>query len=371
MRSRVIHPFIYFFMEPNVVFVYKIVSDRYLSLSELHKTGEWKTYELNTDEEFDSFNHKESDPLIGRGYLISQTDEVEMLDRINKQIQKLRHLKRKEEIIPVHIVSFEHAAGCLRHTLENPKKVIGFPGSFSIGPIWKLEKKSGQRYRNVWLNDHINFDSDDYYYETSFNNAVREIEDISNKNPIYIWYANNAEEQTGLRFLIHLLKNKPNPIFLLNSSKIYDSMIQLEGDEQIVTYTSDLQPEHIRQIFELHKAANPLSDVERCIIQKEWEHISQSKSELRLYENNELFDAQKEYFDLLIVETLKNLHYNQDIKDFIPTGELIWGIIEKDALIDQLYLEYRIRELIYNGTLEIKGIPKSMRHYRVKLRRDR
>ncbi|WP_238323482.1 DUF3658 domain-containing protein [Planococcus antarcticus] len=30
-------------------------------------------------------------------------------------------------------------------------------------------------------------------------------------------------------------------------------------------------------------------------------------------------------------------------------------------------MEYRIRYLVYNGTFEIKGIPKSMRHYRVKL----
>ncbi|WHY67808.1 DUF3658 domain-containing protein [Neobacillus sp. SuZ13] len=32
------------------------------------------------------------------------------------------------------------------------------------------------------------------------------------------------------------------------------------------------------------------------------------------------------------------------------------------------YIEYRIRYLIYKGFLELKGIPRSMRHYRVKLR---
>ncbi|WP_419719862.1 DUF3658 domain-containing protein [Lysinibacillus fusiformis] len=31
------------------------------------------------------------------------------------------------------------------------------------------------------------------------------------------------------------------------------------------------------------------------------------------------------------------------------------------------YLEYRIRYLIYNGTLALKGIPKSMRDYCVKI----
>ncbi|TQR38069.1 DUF3658 domain-containing protein [Brevibacillus brevis] len=32
------------------------------------------------------------------------------------------------------------------------------------------------------------------------------------------------------------------------------------------------------------------------------------------------------------------------------------------------FLEYRIRHLIYSGVLELKGIPKSMRHYSIRIR---
>ncbi|WP_422698388.1 DUF3658 domain-containing protein [Desulfofarcimen acetoxidans] len=35
--------------------------------------------------------------------------------------------------------------------------------------------------------------------------------------------------------------------------------------------------------------------------------------------------------------------------------------------IGDLFLEYRIRHLIYNGVFQIKGIPKAMRYYSVKL----
>ncbi|MGP7817661.1 DUF3658 domain-containing protein [Niallia sp. 01092] len=31
------------------------------------------------------------------------------------------------------------------------------------------------------------------------------------------------------------------------------------------------------------------------------------------------------------------------------------------------FIEYRIRDLVYSGILKMKGIPKSMRHYRVML----
>ena len=46
-------------------------------------------------------------------------------------------------------------------------------------------------------------------------------------------------------------------------------------------------------------------------------------------------------------------------------GEVLSGM---NGLINAFFLEYRIRHLIYSGVLELKGIPKSMRHYSVKLR---
>lgn len=54
MKTKVNYPFIYFLTEPNVVFVYKIETNHYLSLSELSKIGEWQTYEINHSEEFDT-----------------------------------------------------------------------------------------------------------------------------------------------------------------------------------------------------------------------------------------------------------------------------------------------------------------------------
>ncbi len=40
-----------------------------------------------------------------------------------------------------------------------------------------------------------------------------------------------------------------------------------------------------------------------------------------------------------------------------------------DAPPNIFFLEYRIRYLVYSGGFELKGIPKSMHHYSVKLRK--
>lgn len=75
------------------------------------------------------------------------------------------------------------------------------------------------------------------------------------------------------------------------------------------------------------------------------------------------------YFDPLILKTIEKLHKEQETKDFIRTGRVIGETIHQmEESVGDSYLEYRIRHLVYNGVLELKGIPKSMRHYSVKFR---
>lgn len=79
----------------------------------------------------------------------------------------------------------------------------------------------GQTFRNEWFYEHINLEQDDYEYENEFANTLWEIEDIPKQVPIYIWYGNNADEQTGLRFLLYLLRDKTNDVYLINSTELY------------------------------------------------------------------------------------------------------------------------------------------------------
>ena len=188
--------------------------------------------------EFETFNHEESNPLEGKGYMIKQSDVNTMVEVVNKYIQKYRHsfssssVEAGDKAWPVHIVSSESAAGSLRVGLERPKVVIGFPDSFSIGPLWKLDEKVGQRFRNEWLYEHINYEQDDYEYENKFANTLREMEDIPGQVPIYIWYGNNADEQTGLRFLLFLLRDKTNDVFLMNSTELHERYITPKATAQ-------------------------------------------------------------------------------------------------------------------------------------------
>ncbi|UFU00146.1 DUF1835 domain-containing protein [Radiobacillus kanasensis] len=377
IKSKINYPFIYFFMEPNVVFVYKVKTQDYLTISDLKENGEWQTFELKHEEEFETFTHEESKPLEGRGYLIKQDDLNIIVEKINKYIIKYRHLlsisASSDEVAykasAVHIVSSESAAGSLKVGLKKSNIVIGFPDSLSIGPLWKLNEKVGQTFRNEWLYEHINYEQDDYEYENKFTNTLREIEDIPQQVPIYIWYGNNVDEQTALRFLLFLIRAKTNDVFLMNSTELYDRYIRPKSTGQQIFHTGHIEPKDLRLLFEKNRKNPPIFEQERIQFHSEWNSLAQTKEMLRLWMKDEIKGVKEDYYDSLIINTIETLHLEQGKKDFIMTGRVIEEILSvMNGLINPFFLEYRIRHLIYSGVLELKGIPKSMRHYSVNLR---
>ncbi|NRD76873.1 DUF1835 domain-containing protein [Bacillus sp. BRMEA1] len=356
MKTREQFPYIYFFMEPNVVFVYKIETKRYLNVTDLYRFGEWQTYELHHKEEFQTFHHEEWEPLVGRGYFINGNDQRLMVQKINELIQK----HKKRDNLPVHIVSSQTAAGSVRVGMERPNKVIGFDGYFSIGPLRQLDHQIGRNNRFEWFNENINLESDDYYYENHFSNTLLEIEDIPEDVPIYLWTGNNSDEQTSLRFILHLLKDKTNDVILLNVTEISNEL----GACQV----SELHPEQLKLLFEKGKAAKLLSNDERVHLQNDWEALAQTTSLLRVWRNGRIEEVEESYYDPHILRAIDQIHRKEGKKDFIRAGKVILEVkYSVDEPVFDVFLEYRLRYLIYTGVLELKGIPKSMRHYFVKV----
>ena len=357
-------------MEPNVVFVYRIEIQEYVTLSNfnegLHKC---ETFEINHEDDFKTFDHKESQPIEGKGFFINQDGMNEMVEEINKYIQKTRNEKGAgEHLGAVHIVSLESAAGALKFGLDRPKTVIGFPDSFSIGPLWKLDEKVGQSFRKEWLFENINYELDDFEYDNKISHTLREVEDIADHVPIYIWYGNNADEKAALHFYLYLLRDKKNEVFLVNSNELLEKSGNTV-EERPIFHTGQMEPEILSIFSRLQKENQPLSDEKRIQFHREWEKLSQTKEVLRLWIDDEIQGVPEHHYDPLILETIKKLHDQQEMKDFIKTGSVLSEIVESiDTYIDIYFLEYRIRYLVYSGVLELKGIPKSMRHYSVKLR---
>jgi hypothetical protein len=126
-----------------------------------------------------------------------------------------------------------------------------------------------------------------------------------------------------------------------------------------------MHPEELKVLFEKYKTAKPLSIQERIQYQKEWETLAETKGLLRLWLKGRVEEVSEDYYDRLIMSTIKEINPT----DFIKAGRVIGSVMAlTEEMVSDVFIEYRLRHLIYNGLLELKGIPKSMRHYSVKVR---
>lgn len=352
-------------MQPNLVFVYKIETQKYITVLDLSRTESWGTFEFEQEDDFDMFDHRKSNSTPGRTFLADLDTMNELVELINQHIQKNHRLRTKGA---VHIVSSESAAGSLRVGLEWPKTVIGFPDFLSIGPLGKLDEKLAQTYRKEWLMENINFE-EETEYPIKFSNTLRELEDIPSEDPIYIWYGNNANEQVCMRFLLYLLRDKTNEIFLINSTELSEKHITTTEEQGQIFDTSQIKSEEVNLLFDVNKRGNSLSNKERTQLQMEWEALAQTKENLRIWNNGEIKGVPENHFDVEILHTIEKLHEQQGNRDFIKVGRVVEELfIQIDEFAGIYFLEYRIRHLIYSGFLELKGIPKSILHYSVRKR---
>ena len=279
--------------------------------------------------------------------------------------------KMEIEFNTVHIACGESTAGSLRYGLGHGNKVIGFPDFFSIGPVWKLHKDVGRKHRFEWLKDHINMEMDymEEEYEQRITKTLEEIDAIPGNVPIIIWTGENAEEQTAMRYFMYLLREKPNDVLLINTS-LTSQELYTTNDQQHFYHTAMFEPEKLKEMYEKN-VSKRLSPLERSHFQKEWMALSESKAILRIWQNREITFVNEDHFDSLIISTIQKLHVEQGHKDFILAAKIIGEVLGLlEGSVFDAFLEYRIRELVYNGVLEIKGIPKDMRSYSVRVKNN-
>lgn len=343
--------------------VYRLVSPTYITTAEFSLSGNSEFFFLKDGEDLETFHHEGKQPAASYSIILSEEQLRTMVDRINSAIQLDNKIRfdssnpKAQQSNHFHLVASESDAGSLRAALDRSDTVIPIPGYFAFGPLWALLKKEGQAYRNEWLYDHINLEMEVDEYAQRFINSLRRIKDIPTSVKIYIWYGHNAEEQTMLRFLINLLKEYNNDIILIDTN--------INGHLS----TGQLSLSDMQTLFSTQHNNEPVNSKEQLRLQREWHKLSESKAVLRVWQDGVLIDSPDDIYDHLLIEAIRTLQNEQETSDFIQVTDVVFHVFfNADTFINTLFLEYRIRYLIYTGILAVKGVPKSMRHYRVKLR---
>ncbi|HEY2491646.1 MAG TPA: DUF1835 domain-containing protein [Paenibacillus sp.] len=276
----------------------------------------------------------------------------------------------------MHIVFGDSIAGSLKLAMKqmgvaDTKRIIAFRDHFSIGPLWQLHKEAGRMKRDEWFRDNINdsyggvYNDDDT--EVYHQRLMGMIEQIAPQASIVIWNGSNAHEQVGLRYAVYLLRHSKNRIYLFNAGDACSKRFNQADSSIDYLHTGEISEKKLQVIFGEAEEQGPITSKTRQLLEYEWLALAEHREVLRIWNGEGILSVDEHYFDSYLLETVGKLHHHRENHDFIKAARVIGEAIgHGDQYIGDSYFGYRLRHLIYNGELEIKGVPRAMRYYSVR-----
>ncbi|WP_229521929.1 DUF1835 domain-containing protein [Paenibacillus monticola] len=275
----------------------------------------------------------------------------------------------------IHIVFGDSMAGGLKLAIKqqgytDTNKVISLHDRFSMGPLWQLDKEAGRLNRSQWFRDNINDGYDDVDNdgaESYYRILTEQMAGIPDQASIVIWSGNNAYEQVGLRYAVYLLRNRRNGLFVFNAGEVCNRRFNHSNRSIDYSHTGEIPHEKLQVIFGEIEEGGPIAYETRHILEREWLALAQHHDVLRIWNGEQILNVDENYFDSYLLETVEKLHNERSNQDFIKAARIIGEALGYcDQYIGDSYFEYRLRNLIYKGELEIKGVPRAMRYYSVR-----
>ncbi|RIW34645.1 DUF1835 domain-containing protein [Bacillus salacetis] len=318
---------------------------------------------INMQEEADSYTEKELVQNLKKTY----RNFVEYKEKQSKQPDK--------DFKAAHILSGPSSAGGFKLALEEisaekTDKIIAFSDIFTYGPLTNLHEESGQRNRHEWLRNHINGDyeyEDSEIYLNEFKDVLEQVASVPPEWPITIWTGDNVHEQTLLRFVMFLLKDKENEILIINTTSLYKKLFDTKEYSYQLLHTGEISIDKWTKLYKKSKELQPSSVQEKETYIEGWKALGASTDLLRVWEGNSVKSVEEGYYDDYIIDCAKRIQDKK--KGFMKSARLIGEIIgHLEDYVGDGFIEYRVRKLVLDGIFDIKGIPKGMRFYSIRTR---
>ncbi|WP_258394643.1 DUF1835 domain-containing protein [Paenibacillus sp. MDMC362] len=278
------------------------------------------------------------------------------IDAVNNQ--RLQEEKRQTH---VHIVFSLSEAGSLKVALSKVGKreesrVVAFNDWFSVGPITELNTKEGQLRRRMWLMEH---DRDSYYLDSinqehQIERMIDTLKNIPENKTVVIWCGDNAHDQTGLRFAMHLLRERKSPVHVVNVTEILTETGQ--GNAPIAQAL--VERDNYIDIVRNYSEGIPLNSDLRKRYESEWMELAGQEDLLRLWEEGKVMGCQEDKLDGVIVKSVMELLDKHHPDDLVNVGEVVTKLLEiSQQRISYSFIMYRIWCLVSDGVLTFKGQP--------------
>jgi hypothetical protein len=243
----------------------------------------------------------------------------------------------------VHICFSECLAGTIRHAIKRGlikgNKIICLIDDLANGSIENFN------YINLTIEwnkkifpDNCNLMIDNI--KDNYTWLFKEISGIKDQD-IYIWYAQNGKEISGMLYILSFFKNKTESIYSINASeKIIENgtIIKHTCTDEIL---SDRLDWFIVKRQKIDKAQySALVDL--------WTNLQKENSDLRVVIDGKIVNVEVSYYDEMILKNT-NMYFSKCIE---TVGACI---VKSESYISDLFLFWRIIELIKSEKIEFRG----------------
>ncbi|MFB5684825.1 DUF1835 domain-containing protein [Paenibacillus terreus] len=303
-------------------------------------------------------------------------DFIELYDDLMGQQDKRILWDPVPSCTHVHIVCGDSFAGSMKMALKGlgwseTHKLIILRENYAIGPLYALDTPEGREARSEWFRDNITDAYEEYTeFEEEYDELLRKLEQIPGQAKIVIWTSSNAYEQAGMRHALYLLRGKRNAVAVYDACAICEKLFNRPDAFIIYRYSGEIPSDKLQEALMRLDENHKLGDEEMTCLIQDWQAICEQAGVLRIWQDDAVVEVPADYYDRYLLEKLDKLKPPAGDNGFLKSARIIGEAIGYcDQYVDDSYFEYRLRELIYAGVLEIKGVPAGMRYYSVRRKR--
>ncbi|CAG7608932.1 hypothetical protein PAESOLCIP111_01113 [Paenibacillus solanacearum] len=303
---------------------------------------------------------------------------IELYDELMGLQDKRMHWDPVPACTHVHIVLGDSFAGSMKLALkelgrEDTHKLIVLRDNYAVGPLGDLDSPEGRKARSSWFRDNITEACEAYAeFEEDYNELLDKLEHIPEQAEVLVWTGGNACEQAGMRHALYLLRSKRKR----NAISVRDAGADCEAfhnrPDAFINYrhSGEIPTDKLREAIIRLDGSGTLHAAEISRLQHEWQEITKQTGTLRIWRDNTVLEVTVDYYDPYLLDTLDKLQPPAGDNGFLRAARLIGEALGYcEQYIGDSYFEYRLREMIYDGILEIKGVPAAMRYYSIRRKR--
>lgn len=263
----------------------------------------------------------------------------------------MKELKLKD----IHIVFTSSARGlfiqCKKFDLDSIQ-LICLEDCLNLGPICDLDSVEEIEKRNNWLSKVFEVPT----YVNGDIEAIKSFIENYKNEKIYLWTGHAASEIINTARLLYRLQPKNNNVFVFDFSNF--SMKNIHGE---IVYPRCLNATGLSQVDEVEKHFHQLTDEDVSKFKKLWKKVKFGNSLLWILDKNgQIVEKEETYFDSLLLSYCTHEFQH-------PARIIGYTLCDVDFNIGDLYLHYRMKQLVLMNKLEICGKLEKMQDYKVKL----